>query len=329
MTWRQIRSKTLASGVLVLSCLAAIPAAIQPPPALIGDERDSVLLFSYFTGHGEDGLHLARSEDGHKWTPLRKGASFLAPAVGSKLMRDPSVVQGPDGTFHMVWTTGWWERGIGVAHSKDLLTWSEQRWLPVMAHEPTAHNCWAPELFYDAATQEFLIVWATTIPGRFPATDNTGEPGGERRLNHRLYCVTTRDFKTLSPTRLFYDGGFSAIDAVIAHTGSQYVMVLKDETRQPVAKKHLRVAFSDRAAGPYGPASPPISVDWVEGPSIVRLNGDWVVYYDEYTRRRYGAIRSGDLKVWRNISDRVSFPEGTRHGTAFRVPGRIAAALGR
>ena len=40
----------------------------------------------------------------------------------------------------MVWTAGWYEKGIGIAHSEDLIHWSEQKYIPVMAHEPTARN---------------------------------------------------------------------------------------------------------------------------------------------------------------------------------------------
>ena len=98
-------------------------------------------LFTSFRGNGEDGLHLAYSYDGFRWTDLDN--VFLSPKIGkSKLMRDPCIIQGPDGTFHMVWTTGWAEKGIGYAHSKDLLNWSEQKYIEVMAHEPDAKNCW-------------------------------------------------------------------------------------------------------------------------------------------------------------------------------------------
>ena len=69
---------------------------------------DKAFLFSYFTGNGEDGLHLAWSRDGYHWERLNGGKSFLRPEVGeSKLMRDPCLLRGPDGTFHLVWTTSW------------------------------------------------------------------------------------------------------------------------------------------------------------------------------------------------------------------------------
>lgn len=285
-------------------------------------------LFSYFTGNGEDGLHLAHSLDGLTWTPLDDGRSFLAPRVGSKLMRDPSIVRGPDGRFHMVWTTGWWDSGIGIAHSPDLVTWSEQAFLPVMAHEPSTLNTWAPELFFDEPTGEFLIVWASTIPGRFTETLAAGDTDDKQRpLNHRLYVTTTRDFETYTPTRLFYDGGFNVIDGTIIRHGGEYVLIVKDETRAPVAKKDLRLARASRALGPYGPASPAISVDWVEGPTALRIGPTWYLYYDEYTRKRYGAIASDDLQTWRVVSDRLQFPAGARHGTAFEVDREVVEKL--
>jgi hypothetical protein len=65
--------------------------------------KDKVYLFSYFKGNGEDGLHLAYSRDGLKFTALNNDKSYLTPLVGtSKLMRDPCLIQTDDGTFHMV-----------------------------------------------------------------------------------------------------------------------------------------------------------------------------------------------------------------------------------
>ncbi len=83
-------------------------------------------LFSSFRGNGEDGLHLAYSHDGLKWIALNNDKSFLKPEVGTELMRDPCICRGPDDIFHIVWTSGWWDKGIGIAHSKDLINWSVQ-----------------------------------------------------------------------------------------------------------------------------------------------------------------------------------------------------------
>lgn len=273
-------------------------------------------LFSYFKGNGEDGLHLAWSADGLKWESLKNDQPFLQPKVGtSKLMRDPCIIQGPDGLFHMVWTAGWTEHGIGHASSPDLINWSEQQYIKVMEHEPTAKNTWAPELFYDKSSKQYLIYWATTIPGRFTAGSEAGDDG----YNHRIYYVTTRDFKTFSPTQLFYDQGFNVIDGTIQKVGKEYLLFLKDETRNP-AQKNLRIARSTQLLSGYSKASEPITGKyWAEGPTVLKLGKEWVVYFDKYTEHKYGAVKSSDLKTWTDISDQVSFPKGIRHGTAFAV----------
>ena len=50
-------------------------------------------LFCYFKGSSKDGLHLAYSFDGYKYTALRNDSSFLKPAVANdKLMRDPCII---------------------------------------------------------------------------------------------------------------------------------------------------------------------------------------------------------------------------------------------
>jgi hypothetical protein len=40
-----------------------------------------------------------------------------------------------------------------------------------------------------------------------------------------------------------------------------------------------------------------------------------------------GAVRSKDLKYWEDISDQISFPEGTRHGTVFKVSQKVLENL--
>jgi hypothetical protein len=289
------------------------------------------LLFAYFKGNGEDGLHLAYSRDGLDWKPLKNDNAFLKPTVGrDKLMRDPSILLGPDNTYHMVWTVSWQERGIGYASSKDLIHWSEQKYIPVMEQENGAINCWAPELFYDKAERMYLIVWATTIPGRFPDTDGQDSRGpAAPGWNHRIYYTKTRDFKTFSKTALFYEHGFNVIDAAIIRDGKSHVMLLKDETNKPFKpQKNIRLAFSHQAAGPYSAPTEPITGSyWAEGPTAIKIGARWFVYFDKYTEKRYGLIVSTDLKSWTDLSDQLAMPKGMRHGTVFRVPEKVVKGL--
>ncbi|MBQ1584862.1 MAG: arabinosidase, partial [Muribaculaceae bacterium] len=129
--------------------------------------EETAYVFTSFREPSTQGLQYLYSLDGLHWDTLP--GIWLRPMVGNdttyvdawtgqvqapkyypdeRVMRDPSIVRGPDGTFHLVWTTQWMgSRGFGYASSPDLIHWSEQRVIDVMGDIPT-NNVWAPELFY-------------------------------------------------------------------------------------------------------------------------------------------------------------------------------------
>ena len=284
-------------------------------------------LFTSFRGNGEDGLRLALSTNGYHWEALNHDRSFLKPEVGAyKIMRDPCLAEGPDGTFRLVWTSGWTaDKGkiIGYAQSKDLIVWSEQKAIPLMENEPNTRNIWAPEIFYDKARSRWLIFWSSTIPGKFPETDRTGDDG----YNHRFYYTITTDFKTFDQSRLLYDLGFNSIDATLLQVGRTFYLIFKDERKQPL-KKNLRYATADQPEGPFGKPSEPFTGDWVEGPSAIQIKNEYLVYFDHYAQPNYyGAVRSKDLQHWEDCSKEMSIPQGHRHGTVLRIPKTIAQRL--
>ena len=67
--------------------------------------------------------------------------------------------------------------------------------------------------------------------------------------------------------------------------------------------------------------------DWVEGPTAIQIGDEFLVYYDGYTAHRYEAKRSKDLKSWEDVSSKIEFPKGTRHGTAITVPMELIQQL--
>jgi hypothetical protein len=282
---------------------------------ILSAQTDSVFIFSYFKNNGKDGLHFAYSQNGLKWEALKNDQSFLRPVLSKdSLMRDPCIIRGADNKFHMVWTVSWNQRGIGYANSADLINWSEQQYIPVMHHEDSARNCWAPEITYDKKKKRYMIYWATTIAGKFPA-----DPKVENGYNHRMYYVMTKDFKTFSKTKLLYDKGFNVIDASIVPDGKQFVMFLKDETRTP-PQKNIKIAYSKKLNKGYGNVSAPITGNyWAEGPTVLRINNTWIVYFDKYRDHKYGAVQSTDLINWTEISEKISLPPGIRHGTIFTI----------
>jgi hypothetical protein len=304
--------------------LAVLPCPAYGETAQQDKKGEEIYLFTSFRGNGEDGLHMAYSRDGLQWTALKDDKPFLKPIVGGKLMRDPCIIQGPDGLFHMVWTTSWIDQGIGIAHSEDLINWSEQKFAPVMKHEPKARNCWAPEITWDPDGKQYVIYWATTLPDKFKETAKSADKG----WNHRMYCTTTKDFKSYTETRLFYEPGFNVIDSTIIQTHDHYIMISKDETRHPPAK-NLHIATSDKVTGPWRKASEPFSPKgiWVEGATAIKIGQYWYVYFDAYRKHRYGAMRTKDFKSWENVSHKLKVPKGMNHGTIFAVSNDILDKL--
>lgn len=286
---------------------------------LLSSCSNKIFLFTSFREPADKGLRMLYSKNGYTWKDI--DTVLLKPGIGNqKVLRDPSIVQGPDGVFHLVWTSSWrGDKGFGYASSTDLIHWSEQQFIPVMDYEPTTVNVWAPELFYDDDGKQFIIIWASTIPGRF-------ERGIEEDSNnHRMYVAVTKDFKTFSPTSLFLDPKFSVIDAVIVKRAvKDYVLVLKDNTRP---ERNIKTAFADNPLGPYKNVSKPFTDGFTEGPSVVKVKDRWLIYYDSYRKKIYEASATKDFITFENITGKVSLPEGHKHGTIFTVKKNILKNL--
>jgi hypothetical protein len=168
-----------------------------------------------------------------------------------------------------------------------------------------------------------MIYWATTIKGRFANTDSLAESG----YNHRIYYVTTKDFKSFMPTKLLFDPGYNTIDATIVPDGKRFVMFFKDETLHPL-QKNIRIAYSDKLTGPYNKPPMPITGNyWAEGPTTLHTGDKWIVYFDKYRDHKYGAITSNDLQNWTEISDQLKMPKGIRHGTVFKITAQELSRL--
>lgn len=276
-------------------------------------------LFTSFHEPATAGLRMLYSYDGYHWNDF--DTVFLRPQVGTqKVMRDPSMVRGPDGTFHLVWTTSWKDdKGFGHASSKDLLHWSKQQHIPAMEYEKGALNAWAPELFYDDVNKDYIIIWASTIPGRF---ERGIEPDSN---NHRMYVTTTKNFETFTPTRLYIDPKFSIIDAqIVKRKANDYVLVLKDNTRP---ERNIKVAFGTTPMGPWNNISKPFTENFTEGPNTIKIRNKWLIYFDSYRKGTYEAVATKDFVHFENVNDKISIPQGHKHGTIVPVKRKVVKQL--
>ena len=289
---------------------------ITPPPSATPTPapEENIYMFSYFTGDGDDGLHLAYSYDCRNFTALNNNQSLLTPVIGDNKMRDPSIQKDANGVFHMVWTdTSWTEmgednpanKGIGYASSTDLINWSTQRFLGVM-EGTRAENCWAPELFWDDINNVWMIVWSSTVP---PTS------------GHRIYYTTTTDFYNFTPSQILYDPGYTLIDgAIIKYSTNRYAMFWKDET-----SKDIWIVESNSPRGPWGSRTLVYTQINAEGPAPAKVGNEWYVLYDQYSSHTWGMSRSSNLTSWSTIS--CSLPSGARHGTIFKISEALLNSL--
>lgn len=285
-------------------------------------------------------LHLAVSDDGFAWSELNGQEPVLESRVGAMYWRDPFIMQDLSGTFHLLCTDGWSSPDIIHATSKDLLAWSSQQVLHVMAAYPTARNAWAPEACLDPATGEIAVFWSSTVPAAFPEHAAIVAANPKEYRNHRIYGCKTRDFAAFTPTSVFFDPGYNCIDASIARgKDGTYLMAFKDERGNDpcfpgeLARKHVLVATAGSLDGPWTVQPGPVSAStfnghvqndvrtWAEGPCVTwnRQREAWVVCYEYFRAGKYGAATSKDGTRWERIDERCSFPPGAKHGTVFEV----------
>ncbi len=299
----------MAAGVFLLSaCATRLPIPGTAPDRPVATDGMRRLVFAFFR-RDEPGLFLATSANGYAWQPVN-GDKPVHTFKGT--FRDPSIARGPDGRFQLVWTTGQ-PRRIGHASSPDLLRWTGSRSLPLMLDEPGCRNCWAPEIVRDG--DAWLVHWSSTVDGAFERS------AGDTDGNHRIYATRSKDFTTFEPAFVLFDPGFSVIDSSIIRTEDGALLFFKDERLDPSPRKRIHLTRGPGVTGPWGPISEPLSEQWVEGPSPIRLDDGWLVLHDFYVfwHNHYGAMFSRDLRSWRDVTPRIVLPPNARHGCVIEV----------
>ncbi len=279
-------------------------------------------VFAYFKDPGSQGMYLALSRDGLHYTELNGGKPWMTPEQPGELFRDIFITRTPAG-WRAVWTWDWRSDSIGTAESKDLLNWSAQRKVPIMGSHPDVLNTWAPETYWDAATKDWLVIWSSSFK---PQADGTAGEG------LRIWSSHTSDFVKFSEPARFYDHGFPVIDATLFQRGPKdVVMVIKPQTKEPLTYNEKWVA-GPTVEGPWSEPSDVINAPWSEGPSVVRIGDRDVVFYDHYKepgKIQYQAVATRDWKTWTDITDEISLPEKSKHGSFFRVTEAEAERLMR
>jgi hypothetical protein len=295
--------------------LACFPALSQ-----IDTSKSTFYLYSYFQdgAAGESaGTFLLISNDGISWYYCNNSKPIITPTIGSaKLMRDPCLFYAADGTFHLVWTTGWTGQEIGYASSKDLITWSEQKALSVMSDYPNTAMCWAPEIFYNDLKQEYMIYWSSDTDGTDTNVDIK-----------KTYYTTTKDFNTFSATKELFGQSFSEIDATLLKTGDNaYSLFFKGEKVNDSESNVIYYVTGSTPEGPWSSVSAGISKSGAEGPTAIKIGDEYRVYFIPYgnSDQSYRYVKSTNLQDWTD-GDPLSL--SCKQGTIIQVPKKVALWL--
>ena len=233
-------SRMIRPIVAVLLAVTAIDTAHAQP-------EWAGYFFPHFTGESTpdgEAIYFALSDgnDPTRWQNLNGGEPILKSQLGTGGLRDPFIIRSPNnnrfyllatdlkmfggGSFAEAQQTG--SRSLMIWESEDLVNWSAQREL-VVAPE-TAGNVWAPEAYWDAASQEFTVFWASALyPSEvLPANRSIADS------YQRMMIATTRDFTGISSPEIWIDEirgpGLGMIDSTIAEENGVYYRLTKDES---------------------------------------------------------------------------------------------------
>lgn len=324
--------RALSIAIVLAAVLAPAARAGEPPqPPYAG------YAFTYFTGEGfPDGeavyFALSRGNDPLHWDEINDGRPTLTSHLGEMGVRDPFIIRSPDGSRFFLLATdlrmygsGDWDRAqrfgsrnIIVWESEDLVNWSEQR--SVRVAPPAAGNTWAPEAFWDPASHRYVVFWASAI------YDDPGHAGDSYQ---RILYSTTRDFRTFTPARTYFDPGHAVIDTtMIRHAGRIYRFT-KDERANTPATPNGKFVFEEVGDSIFDPGFRLVTegigrgvIARGEGPTVFKSNTEnrWYMFIDEFGGRGYVPFETTDLDSGRwTLADDSELPARPRHGTVLPV----------
>ncbi|MEV3907201.1 glycoside hydrolase family 43 protein [Streptomyces canus] len=318
-----------------------------------GQLQPAGYLFAYFTGEARPAgeqvrFALCDSPRMDRWQELA-GVPPLAPAGGGA--RDPFLVRAADGSgFHLLATdlrihgSEGWERAVShgsrsllLWHSTDLREWDGPRRVEVM---PEQAGCvWAPEAVWDPSREEYLVFWASTV---YPEDD----PGHRGPSYQRMYCATTRDFRTFGAPRVWLDKGWPVIDSTVVEHEGWFYRFTKDERLPgtpdaPDAKFIFVERSRDLVSRSYEPVAQGLGrgadglpgVAHAEGPIVLPApdGRGWLLLLDEFGGRGYVPFLAErlDSPQWLPAAgpDVCVLPPGLRHGSVLPLTGAECAVL--
>lgn len=207
-----------------------------------------------------------------------------------------------------------------VWESKDLVNWSEQRMVKVAP--PEAGNTWAPEVFFDQTTGEYVVFWASKVY----KNEEQRRVGASQQ---KMMFAKTRDFYTFTKPEIYMDYGYSIIDTtMIEHDGNIYRFT-KDERPCTENSPNGKFVFQEVGTSVLDPSYTLIKegvgkeqINHGEGPIVFKANHEekWYLFIDEFGDRGYVPFETTDLSSgeW-TMCEHYNLPARPRHGSVLPI----------
>jgi hypothetical protein len=299
-------------------------------------------LFAYMTGEGSANgeqvyFALSNGDNPLSYRALNNGQPVMTSNLGERGARDPFLIRSPQGDRYFMIATdlriygnGDWDRAsrhgsrsLLVWESTNLVNWSAPRLVQVSP--PAAGNTWAPEAYWDASRNAYVVFWASKLYSTSGHTDNT---------YHRMMYATTTDFRTFSPAQVWVDKGYSTIDStVIQHNGTYYRYTKDERSGTSCGKFILSETSSTLTSTNWAFQRECIgsgSINQGEGPLVFKSNTEnrWYMFIDEYGGRGYIPFTTTNLAggQWTAVSG-YSLPGRPRHGSVLPLTAAEYQAL--
>lgn len=330
----------------LLACLALLPSALAAPaldftsyltPRANANASLTGYLGVFFLGDAPNVyFYQSTGNNAASMNPLNGGAPVIVPTLGTKGVRDPSIITSKnDGKYYIIGTdldiakTTWdlsqrnGSRSIFVWESTDLVSWTNERLIEV--EDATAGMVWAPSAIYDEERGEYLVHWAS----KFYPTSDPGHTGAPSAI--KLRYAYTRDFVSFSEPKDYIDySPTNVIDLEFLTLGNgAYARFVKDESAKTVFTEISTQGLFGTWTRPQGAAS--IVEAGVEGPAVFwdnEVEGKAHLLLDFYGDDGYRPYESTDVEggVW-SPSERSAWPGGLRHGSILPVTAGQVDAL--
>ena len=271
-------------------------------------EKDVVLLDKYyayllagFTGQaifpecieGNEKSFFALSEDLKKWFYI--DSISVNVSSGSKRVRDQYLSRDKTGNYLLLGTQGYMHPEIYLANSESINEFKLE--LKNINHSDKdlhifANYSWAPEIIYDYENDQYVILYSDT------ETDNSP-----------IYAVTTKDFERFSYPFIFFDAGFTIIDANVTMLDGEYYLFYKGEDAERYGTLYYAVSNSLSCGSNWQLCDDEITAVYnLEGPyGLKGLDNNNYLFADafEVAKPYYGLFDSNskiDMKIIKDLN---------------------------